>query len=152
MKKKTYLKNTLRDMWDTKGKVLSIFIMIFLASTVIVGLFLTGPSMRKTLNQTLKKYDHPDLTVTSTYGLDIEDQVIIEKDKDIDHVYYSKFYDGFLGENLIRVKSYSEETPKVEITEGSFPKNNDEIVIDEKLKSDFKIGDKITINHLQMKK
>lgn len=145
MKKKTYLKNTLRDMWDTKGKVLSIFIMIFLASTVIVGLFLTGPSMRKTLNQTLKKYDHPDLTVTSTYGLDIEDQVIIEKDKDIDHVYYSKFYDGFLWENLIRVKSYSEETPKVEITEGSFPKNNDEIVIDEKLKSDFKIGDKITI-------
>lgn len=143
MKKNTFVKATLRDMKDTKGKILSIFIMIFLASAVIVGLVLTGPSMRKTLSLTLKKYDHPDLTLTSTYGLDSEDTVIIEKDKDIDHVYYSKLYDGFLDDKLIRIKSYSKDTPKVKLTKGDFPKNDKEIVLDSKLKDDYKIGDKI---------
>lgn len=143
MNKKTYLKNTLRDMRDTKGKILSIFIMIFLASAVIVGLVLTGASMRKTLNKTLKMYNHPDITVTSTYGLENEDQVIIERDKDIDHVYYSKVYDGFLDEKLIRIKSYKNDTPKVKIVKGRFPKNNKEIVLDNKLKDDYKIGDKL---------
>lgn len=143
MKKNTFVKNTLRDMKDTKGKILSIFVMIFLASAVIVGLVLTGPSMRKTLNKTLKKYDHPDLTVTSTYGLESEDQVLIEKDKDIDHVYYSKVYDGFLDDKLIRIKSFSKDTPKVKVVKGEYPKNDKEIVLDRKLKSDYKIGDEI---------
>ncbi|MDD7306166.1 MAG: FtsX-like permease family protein [Peptoniphilaceae bacterium] len=145
MNKKTYVKNTLRDMRETKGKILSIFIMIFLASAVIVGLVLTGPTMRKTLNKTLIKYKHPDISLSSSFGLNSEDQVILERDKDIDHITYTKFYDGFLDDNLIRIKSYSKDWSKIRLVKGRFAANDKEIVLDNKLKDSYKIGDQIEI-------
>lgn len=143
MKKKTYLKNILRDMKDTKGKIISIFVMIFLASSVIVGLFLTGPTMRKTLEKTLKFYKHPDIIIRSTYGINSEDQAILENDEDIDHIYYAKSYDGLLKNKLLRLKSFNDSTKKTSIIKGSFPKNEDEIAIDAKFQGKYKIGEKL---------
>ena len=69
MRKNKYYKSIFRDIKNTKGKIFSIFIMIMLASMVVVALFLTGPSMRKTLNKTLIKNKHPDISIRASYGI-----------------------------------------------------------------------------------
>ena len=73
---KTYIKNILRDIKKTKGKVFSIGVMVGLATMVIVALNLTGPSMRKSLQKSLDTFNHPDIIVKSTYPMDYEDKIL----------------------------------------------------------------------------
>ena len=98
---KTYFKNILKDIKNTKGKVASIAIMVGLAALVVVALTLTGPSMRNTLDKSLETYDHADMIVKSTYGLDYEDELILKKDSDIEKMTLVKTADLMEGENLI---------------------------------------------------
>lgn len=143
MKKSNYFKSIFRDIKDTKGKVFSIFVMIMLASMVVVALFLTGASMRNTLDKTLKSAKHPDITIKASYGLKDEDKLIINKDEDIDKVSYQKSLDLYDGKNLLNLNSIDETFPKYNISKGRDVKENDEIVLDEKLEKSYKIGDKI---------
>ncbi len=145
---KTYFKNILKDIKNTKGKVISIATMVGLAALVVVALTLTGPTMRKTLNNSLKTYNHPDLILKSTYGLDYEDEMIIKKDKDIDKLSLVKTADLLDDENLIRVKSYNETIPKSVIINGRKPKKKNEIILDRILKDKYKIGDKIKFSYV----
>ncbi|MDY3007363.1 FtsX-like permease family protein [Anaerococcus porci] len=143
MRKSNYYKSIFRDMKNTKGKIFSIFIMIMLASMIVVALFLTGPTMRNTLNNTLKNANHPDMIISSTYGLKDEDKVIIEKDKGIENVSYQKGTDLYYKDLLLSIDSKDETFPKYNIKKGRDLKNNNEIIIDEVLKDEFKIGDTI---------
>lgn len=152
MKKNNYYKSIFRDIKNTKGKIFSIFVMIGLASMVVVALFLTGPSMRKTLNKTLNKNKHPDIIVRASYGIKNEDRLIIEKDEDIDQVSYKKNLDLFAKDKLISVKSYDENLRKLKIKKGRTIKNSNEIILDELLKKDYKIGDYISFNTIDDEK
>ena len=104
---KTYLKNILRDIKNTRGKVVSIATMVALASLVVVALTITGPTMRKTLNNSLNTYNHPDIIIRSSHGLDYEDELILKRDKDIDKLAMVKISDLIEDDNLIRLKSYN---------------------------------------------
>ena len=152
MKKNNYYKSIFRDIKNTKGKIFSIFVMIGLASMVVVALFLTGPSMRKTLNKTLNKNKHPDIIVRASYGIKNEDRLIIEKDEDIDKVSYKKNLDLFAKDKLISVKSYDENLRKLNIKKGRTIKNSNEIILDELLKKDYKIGDYISFKTIDDEK
>lgn len=149
---KTYLKNNLRDIKNTKGKVLSIAIMIGLATLVVVAMTLTGPSMRNTLNNSLNAYEHPDIIVKSTYGLDYEDDLIISKDKDIEKITKIKASDLLIDDNLIRVKAYNENIKKSVLTKGYMPRKKDEIALEDSLEDSYKIGDKIKLKYIENSK
>ena len=123
---KTYIKSILRDIKKTKGKVFSIMVMVGLATMVVVGLYLSGPSMRKSLNNSLVAYEHPDLIVRSTYGLDYEDESLLKTDKEIEQINFIKAIDLRDKDKIIRLKEYDPNLPKLIITEGSLPKNPDE--------------------------
>ena len=82
----TFYKNIIRDMKTTLGKVFSIGVMVGLATMIIVGLNLTGPSMRKSLDDSLNIYKHPDIIVKSTYPMDYEDKILLENDDDIKNI------------------------------------------------------------------
>ena len=145
---KTYIKSIFADMKKTRGKVLSIMIMVALASLVVVGLLLSGPSMRKSLNISLREYKHPDLIVRSTYGLDFEDQALIRKEEGIDKINFIKATDLTIGEDIIRLKEYNSEIPKSVITEGKIPSKDDEIILDENLNEKFSIGDELSFSYI----
>ena len=149
---KTYLKNNLRDIKNTKGKVLSIAIMIGLATLVVVAMTLTGPSMRNTLNKSLNTYKHPDIIVKSTYGLDYEDDLIISKDKDIEKITKIKASDLLIDDNLIRVKAYNDNIKKSVLTKGTMPRKKDEIALEDSLEDSYKIGDKIKLKYIKNSK
>lgn len=145
---KTYIKSILRDIKKTKGKVFSIMVMVGLATMVVVGLYLSGPSMRKSLNNSLVAYKHPDLIVRSTYGLDYEDESLLKTDKEIEQINFIKAIDLRDKDKIIRLKEYDSNLPKLIITEGSLPKNPDELILDYKLKEHYKLGDKIDFSYI----
>lgn len=145
---KTYIKSIFADMKKTRGKVLSILIMVALASLVVVGLLLSGPSMRKSLNNSLEEYGHPDLIVRSTYGLDYEDEVLIKKEEGIDKINFIHATDLTIADDIIRLKEYNSDIPKAVITEGELPSKDNEIILDENLKEKFSLGDELSFSYI----
>lgn len=146
---KTYFKNILKDIKNTKGKVASIAIMVGLAALVVVALTLTGPSMRNTLDKSLETYDHADLIVRSTYGLDYEDELILKKDSDIEKMTLVKTDDLMEGENLIRLKSYNKDIKKSIVVDGRMPEKTGEIALDIGLSKNKKIGDELSFSYIE---
>ena len=145
---KTYIKSIFKDMEKTKGKIISIMVMVALATMVVVGLFLSGVTMRKSLTNSLKSYKHPDIIVRSSYGLDYEDKTLLENEKDIGKIKFIKSVDLQDGQKIIRLKEYDKDMPKAVLAEGDFPKKSNEIILDENLKDSYKIGDKITFSYI----
>nr|WP_072537488.1 FtsX-like permease family protein [Anaerococcus mediterraneensis] len=145
---KTYIKNILRDIKKTKGKVFSIGVMVGLATMVIVALVITGPSMRKSLDDSLNTYKHPDIIVRSTYPMDFEDKILLEKDKDIDQISFIKTIDLMDEEKIIRLKSYDNSFEKSFITDGNPIKTDKEIILDESLKKYYKLGDTLDLSYI----
>lgn len=145
---KTYIKNILKDIKNTKGKVISIATMVGLAALVVVALTMTGPSMRKTLDKSMNTYGHPDIIVRSSYGLDYEDEEILKRDKDIDKISFIKTADLLDKETLIRVKAYNKDIPKSVIVKGHAPQAKNEIILDKILADKYKIGDKINFSYV----
>ena len=145
---KTYIKNILKDIKNTKGKVVSIATMVGLAALVVVALTMTGPSMRKTLDKSMNTYGHPDVIVRSTYGLDYEDEEILKRDKDIEKINFIKTADLLDKETLIRVKAYNKDIPKSVITKGRVPQAKNEIILDRILADKYKIGDEISFSYV----
>ena len=146
---KTYFKNIIKDIKNTKGKVASIAIMVGLAALVVVALTLTGPSMRNTLDKSLKTYDHADTIVTSTYGLDYEDELILKRDPDIEKMTKVKTADLMEGESLIRLKSYNKDIKKSLVVEGRMPEKPGEIALDIGLGNNRKIGDELSFSYIE---
>lgn len=145
---RTYFKNILRDIKKKKGKVFSIGIMVGLATMVIVALTLSGPSMRKSLNKSLDIFNHPDIIVKSTYPMDYEDKILLEKDGDIDQISFINTIDLFDKEKIIRLKSFDKNFSKVKIVEGNNISKDDEIILDKSLKDYYKIGDEIDLSYI----
>ena len=146
---KTYLKNILRDIKNTKGKVLSIMLMVGLAASVVVGMSLSGVTMRNSLDKSLRTYGHPDVIVRSTYGLDYEDELILNRDPDIEKITMVKTADLIDGETLIRVKALNQDIPKSVVLEGRMPESANEIALDTILSDQYKIGDKISLSYVE---
>ena len=146
---KTYFKNILKDIKNTKGKVASIAIMVGLAALVVVALTLTGPSMRNTLDKSLETYDHADMIVRSTYGLDYEDELILKKDSDIEKMTLVKTADLMEGENLIRLKSYHKDIKKSLVVQGRMPEKAGEIALDIGFSKNKKIGDELSFSYIE---
>lgn len=120
-----------------------------LASMVVVALFMTGPSMRKTLGKTLNKNKHPDISIRASYGIKNEDRLIIEKDKDIDKISYRNNLDLYAKDKLVSVKSFDKDIEKLNIIEGKKISNDKEIILDKLYKDDYKIGDYISFKALE---
>ncbi len=147
---KTYIKNILRDIKKTKGKVFSIGVMVGLATMVIVALNLTGPSMRKSLQKSLDTFNHPDIIVKSTYPMDYEDKILLEKDSDIEDISYIKTLDLLDGEKIIRLKSFDKNFGKIRLDEGKMIQNDKEIILDKSLKKYYKLGQQIDLDYINI--
>lgn len=147
----TFYKNIIRDMKTTLGKVFSIGVMVGLATMIIVGLNLTGPSMRKSLDESLNIYKHPDIIVRSTYPMDYEDQILLENDNDIKDISFIKIIDLENQNQIIRIKSFDKNFEKIDMVDGQKLKAKNEIILDKALKSTYKIGDYVDFSYINDK-
>lgn len=143
MKKKALYKDIKREILNSKGRFLSIVIMILVGVMVFIGLKVTGPAMQENGNKYFKDRNYQDAYVKSTYGLNDRDIELLQNIPDIK--YMETGYELDLVEtnkdNVIRLLSNSENINNVEVIEGRNIENSNEIFLDKDLKSEYKLGD-----------
>ena len=86
MKKTTYWKDVWRTFVASKGRMLSIALLMALGSFALIGLKVTSPNMKKTGEHFFKTHQTADLSLISTYSINQTDQDLLNtiKKKNVD--------------------------------------------------------------------
>lgn len=145
MAKKTYWKDIRKSFGSSKGRFLSIMLLMMLGAFAFVGLKVTGPDMQATASQYLKKHNTMDLSVIASYGFSDDDKEELDSIKNAD-VEYGYLTDVTVKntDDAIRVFSKSTSISTYELVSGRLPKSSDEISLASTMKDDYKVGDTIS--------
>lgn len=138
-------KDILKEVKKSKGRFLSILIMVTIGVLVFVGLKVTGPIMIRRGDQFLEDTNMADIVIKSSLEMDKEDLDIItgyKNTKDFEKTFEKDFYNG---EKVMRVSSLNEKISRPILIEGNLPKKDDEIVLNITSMEKYKIGDKIKL-------
>ena len=146
MKKKTLNKDIRNSLRQSKGRFLSIMLLMMLGAFSLVGLKVSGPDIEDTLNGYMETANAADLFVVAGYGLSDEDQAEIqEENADVEFGY---FVDTVVGDtpSAIRVFSQTKDISTFELVSGEFPTKSGEVALAQTMADQYKIGDTIRLN------
>lgn len=150
--KNRIITNSVRTIKKSFSRFIPLFFMSFLAVFVFAGLQSLKPDMLITLDNYLDDHNIYDIKIISTLGLTDDD---ITKLKTIDNIKnvegtYSK--DVIIKDNeediVINIESMLENINTLKLVQGSFPKNKNEIVVEDNFvkKTSYKLNDSILID------
>ena len=155
---KTLLKNTFREIANSKARFISILAIIALGVGFFAGIKATVPSMYNMADEYYSQSNLMDYRLVSTVGFDKDDVKAVENLDNVTDVMPSYFADLVLKSNgnggngkVIRVtaapKSYNNNKTlnTLNIKEGRLPEKKGEILVEYGSvgSSDYKIGDKV---------
>lgn len=146
MKKKTLNKDIRNSLRQSKGRFLSIMLLMMLGAFSLVGLKVSGPDIEDTLNGYMEQANAADLFVVAGYGLSDEDQAEIqEENADVEFGY---FVDTVIGDtpSAIRVFSQTKDISTFELVSGEFPTKSNEVALTSTMADQYKVGDIIRLN------
>ena len=146
MKKKTLNKDIRNSLRQSKGRFLSIMLLMMLGAFSLVGLKVSGPDIEDTLNSYMEQANAADLFVVAGYGLSGEDQAEIKQENaDVEFGYFA---DTVVGDtpNAIRVFSQTTDISTFELVSGEFPTKSNEVALSQTMAGQYKIGDTIRLN------
>ena len=145
MKKKTLNKTIFKSFIESKGRFLSIMLLMMLGSMTLVALKVTGPDIDKTANKYYEDYNLSDINVISDYGITKNDVKEIDQIKNIAEVEYGYFSDATINgtPTSFRIFSNTKNLSKFELVSGNFPQKIGQIALTDRYQSKYKIGDKI---------
>ena len=146
MTKKTLNKDIRNSLRQSKGRFLSIMLLMMLGAFSLVGLKVSGPDIEDTLNSYMEQANAADLFVVAGYGLSAEDQVEIqEENADVEFGY---FVDTVIGDtpSAIRVFSQTKDISTFELVSGEFPTKSNEVALASTMADQYKVGDIIRLN------
>ncbi len=150
--KKAYLKDVIREIKRTRKRFISIIAIVMLGVAFYVGINTASPDMLDTYNKYMNDYNMFDLNLISTVGFNNDDIDALKDIEKIDYIEPSKSANVVIEKedkeevlNVISIpKEITDETiNKIELIEGTYPNKEDEIVLDNKLSGQYKIGDTI---------
>ena len=150
--KKAYIKDIIKEIKRTKKRYISIIAIVMLGVALYVGVNTSSPDMLNTYNKYLNDYNVFDLNLISTVGFDEQDIETIKNIENIDYIEPVKSIDTIIKkdneEEVIQVTSISKEITdttinKVQLVQGNYPTKNNEIILDNLLSAQYKIGDNI---------
>lgn len=144
--KKTMKIGFIRDINSSRGRFISIALLMFLSTFTLVGLKLVGPNIRATGDQYFDQYNLADISVLSTYGLALEEQELIIEAADGD-VEFGYMQDVTIDDSsqAIRVFSESDQISQYELVDGEMPKAADQIAISNQLAETYPLGSTIEL-------
>ena len=145
MKKKTLNKTIFKSFIESKGRFLSIMLLMMLGSMTLVALKVTGPDIDKSANKYYEDYNLSDVNVISDYGIATNDAKEIDQIKNIADVEYGYFSDATIDDTptSFRIFSNTKNISKFELVSGKFPQKIGDIALTDQYKTKYKIGDKI---------
>lgn len=154
--KTALLKNTFREIKNTKARFISILLIVALGVGFFVGVKTTSPSMKQMAIDYYNANNLMDFRLVSTVGFDENDVDAVKNTDGIKDVMPSYFLDVAVSSDesgrTIRLmsspKSYKDNSPisEVIITEGRMPEKSGEIAVEGGNFSAYNLGDKITIS------
>jgi putative ABC transport system permease protein len=154
MKNKTYLKASFREIKQSKGRFIAIIMIVLLGTLLYVGVKTAGPVMQKTMDHYVTQQHLSDLQIISTAGLSQKDLDLAKEVPGAEAEAGYQFYYADAAKNeVVQVFSYDADAKQNQLTlaEGSFPKEKNQIVLDEKAKTaGYKIGDKYQVKEEDM--
>ena len=149
---KTYWKNIIRTIWQSRGRYFAIMAIIALGVGFFAGLKVTKPGMIQTGNEYMKEYSLYDFRLLSTYGFDDED---VEELAAANHVMVAagSYYEDFIyvndadEESVFKANSITDGVNELELCEGRMPEAPNECVVDAQQFQNMEIlGKQITID------
>lgn len=145
MKKKTLNKTIFKSFIESRGRFLSIMLLMMLGSMTLVALKVTGPDIDKTANKYYEEYNLSDVNVIGDYGISKDDVKEIDQIKNIADVEYGYFSDATIGytPTSFRIFSNTNNISRFELVSGKFPQKIGEIALTDQYNSKYKIGDTI---------
>lgn len=155
--KKALIKDTIKEIKNTKKRFISILLIILLGSAIYAGINSVCPDMKNAANDYYNLQNLMDFKLVSTYGITNEDITEINKMDEVKSIMPSYSFDSLtqVGENEIITKvntipfGYKEDyINKIKIINGRLPENLNECIVEDTFLaiSGLKIGDKIVIN------
>lgn len=145
-------KNTLRDVYRTKARFISIMLIIMLGVGFLVGINSTAPSMFAVAENYYKEKNLMDFRLLSSFGFTDEDAKAIAEVEGVEDVMPSYFADVLLrGDtgSAVRLYSVPEEYGDsslingLTLRKGRMPEKADEILVGESKFGEDAIGEKI---------
>ena len=156
---KTWFKNILRMIQDTKGRFFSLMAIVAIGVAFFVGVAGTSPIMGYSVDAYDDQENLKDFTLYSNVGFDNDDLKALKDVKGIKTVEGSYFADVLAcsGNNtyVTRIHSYNEKQSvnRVVLKKGRMPKNEHEALAENgsELERGFKLGSTVTFTNEQMK-
>lgn len=139
MKNKTYFKASLREIIFSKGRFIAIVLIILLGTLLYVGIKATGPILNHSASQFVDKQELSNLQIISTGGLTEADEKLAKKIPDAKvESGHQLFYADSDKNQVVKLYSYDKENQQnhLIVKSGHLPKNENEIVLDEKAKEE----------------
>ena len=155
---KSLLKNTFREIKNTKARFISIMAIIALGVGFFAGIKATVPSMYSLAESYYKEQNLMDYRLVSTVGFDEDDIKAVENTEGVSSVMPSYFCDAQItaesGGEVVRLIAVPEkygdnaEQNSLVIKEGRMPEKPNEILVEHDSISGtrHKVGDKITFS------
>lgn len=156
---KSLLKNTFREIKNTKARFISIMAIIALGVGFFAGIKATVPSMYNLAENYYKEQNLMNYRLVSTVGFDEDDIKAVEKAEGVSSVMPSYFCDAQItaesGGDVVRLIAVPEkygnnsELNTLVLKEGRLPEKPDEILVEHDSISGtkYKVGDKITFSN-----
>ena len=154
---KTYNKIVLRQIKQNKARFISLILILLLGVGFITGLLVIRPTMEKNITRYYNDYNISDIIIKGMFNK--EDNNIINELKNNENIKeysFSNTYDDdiiFNNEKLhSRIIINDLKINNVNILEGRYPKNENEILVQKKGNyfKDIKLNDKIAYNNKEL--
>lgn len=143
---KTLFKSIIRDIKAEKIKFLSIMALLFIATLAFAAVYHGVISLRDIPDNFFKETNFQDITITSTLGLDDEDEIIIGSNPYVEDFEMSNFID-LIDKNtqeIVRLETMTERITLSQLVKGKLPENRYEIVLSENYSEEYSIADEIS--------
>ena len=135
-------KNSFRKIWKSKGRFLSLILIVILGTSFFAGVRETASDMLKTLDSYYDETNLYDFKIVSTMGLTDEDLESLEAIAGVSEVEGSYSFDTLVDGDVVKVSALT-SIANVTLVKGRMPENNSECLGENEK---FEIGDNITID------
>lgn len=145
--KKTLWKDIFRSIWQTKGRFLSLFLLMALGSFALVGLKVSGPNLENTARHYINQHRLMDLSIMGSHGFSKKD---LQEIKSISNATYELSHQVEANFDTsgaaILLQSPDKRISTSSLQKGRLPSTSSEIALSSWYQKDYKIGDTVRIH------
>ena len=147
-RKNRLLTDALREVWKTRNRFFSLFLLCALAVCFLSGLRTTAPDMQYTADQYFDAQKLMDVRVLSTMGLTEDDLAALRTRAGVEAVEGARSFNAVCGERILNVESLPEQINRPALRSGRLPEKADECLAEPSFlaAAGLALGDTVTLD------